>query len=285
MQNDLHCGRFALDLSRPLVMGVLNITPDSFSDGGRWLGRDAALRQAENMLQAGVDIIDIGGESTRPQAESVPVEIECERVLPVITALKNCGVPLSIDTQKPLVMQAAIAAGVDMVNDISGLEAEGAIAAIANSTVAVCLMHKQGNAQTMQTAPYYVDVVQEVRDYLLQRAQLVEQAGVASNRIILDVGFGFGKTLQHNVRLFQQLAQFATLPYPLLVGVSRKSMLGELVNKPVGERLIASVSAALLAVQQGAAIVRVHDVAETRDALTILQVLSTNKAFCVCQEI
>jgi dihydropteroate synthase len=270
MQTFFQCGRFQLPMQQTLVMGIVNVTPDSFSDGGLYMHHSAALKRIEQLCLAGADLIDIGGESTRPGAQSVSVDEELRRVLPVIEAAKSFNIPLSIDTCKTEVMQAALQVGVDMVNDIAGLEAPGAIAALAASQAGVCLMHKQGSPQTMQQAPYYADVVAEVGDYLAERVQLVTQAGVTAERIVLDVGFGFGKDFGHNVSLFRAIApMIAKLRMPMLVGVSRKRMLGELTGHDVGERMVASVTAALLAAQAGAHIVRVHDVRETVDALKV----------------
>ncbi len=268
------CGRFCLDLTRPKIMGIVNVTPDSFSDGGQCFTVANALHHAEKLLAAGAHILDIGGESTRPNAVQVGLQEELDRVLPVLEGLRSYGVPLSIDTRKPAVMRAAIAIGVDIVNDIGALEAEGALAAMLDSTVGVCLMHKQGEPTTMQVAPSYADVCAEVEAYLLSRAAYASEAGVAFERIVLDVGFGFGKSFAHNQALFQALPRFCALPYPMLVGVSRKAMLGEMTGRPVAMRQAASVAAALLAVQAGASIVRVHDVAETADALAVWQALA-----------
>jgi len=269
-----HCGRFALPLSRPLVMGIVNVTPDSFSDGGRHATLTGALDHAEALLKAGADILDIGGESTRPGAAAVPVEEEIRRVVPVIMALSGHQVPLSIDTRKPEVMRAALDAGADLVNDIAALEAPGALELVGQSGAGVCLMHKQGDPQTMQAAPEYADVVAEVAAYLRDRHAQALAAGIAPERILLDPGFGFGKTFIHNEALFRALPQLVgELPAPLLVGVSRKSMLGQITGRAVGERQAASIAAALLAAQAGAAVLRVHDVAETVDALKVLQAL------------
>ncbi|MBM5573221.1 dihydropteroate synthase [Deefgea sp. CFH1-16] len=264
------CGRFKLALDRPWVMGIVNVTPDSFVDGGQYDTLVHAVAHAERLLKDGADILDIGGESTRPGAALVPVEEEIRRVIPVLQALSSLNVPLSIDTRKPEVMRAAIDAGVDLVNDISALEGSGAMDVLAASQVGVCLMHKQGEPQTMQDSPVYEDVVAEVGLYLQQRIALAMSAGIAAERIVFDPGFGFGKSLAHNVALFQSLDLLCTqLSLPLLVGVSRKKMLGEITGYAVSGRVQASVVAALLAVQKGAAIVRVHDVRETVDALKL----------------
>jgi dihydropteroate synthase len=268
------CGRFKLDLDRPWVMGIVNVTPDSFSDGGQHDTLVHAVAHAERLLKDGADILDIGGESTRPGAVRVPVEEEIRRVIPVLQALSSLNVPLSIDTRKPEVMRAAIEAGVDLVNDISALEGEGAIDALRDSQVGICLMHKQGDPQTMQIAPDYQNVVTEVTAYLAERIDTVLRAGVAVERIVADPGFGFGKALEHNIALFQSLTLLhQELGVPLLVGVSRKKMLGEITGHEVRERMLPSVVAAVLAVQKGASIVRVHDVRETVDALKLWKVL------------
>lgn len=267
----LHCGSFRLDLSRPLVMGIVNVTPDSFSDGGRHLLRDAAIARAHQLIAEGADILDIGGESTRPGALTVSVQEELDRVLPVIEGLRGVAVPLSIDTCKPEVMRAALAAGVHMVNDINALQQTEALAAVVASDAAVCLMHKQGQPGTMQIEPHYEDVMHEVMDFLRTRIAAVEAEGVARDRIVADPGFGFGKTLAHNLTLLRNLQKFSALGVPLLAGLSRKSMLGAITGQPVNDRLAASVAAALLAVQRGAGIVRVHDVRATCDAFKIWQ--------------
>lgn len=267
----LLCGRFQLDLSRPLIMGILNITPDSFSDGGRYLRGDAALQHASEMILQGADIIDVGGESTRPGAEQVSVQQELDRVMPVLERLLNLGVPLSVDTRKSEVMHEALALGVDMVNDIGALEANGALEIVATSKAAVCLMHKQGEPSSMQRAPVYGDVVAEVAAYLQRRADLAQTAGILPQRIVIDPGFGFGKTVDHNITLLQKLANLSLNGLPVLVGLSRKSMLGAITGNTAGDRVHESVAAALLAIQRGAAVVRVHDVKPTRDAIKIME--------------
>ena len=268
------CGRFQLDLSRPWVMGIVNVTPDSFSDGGQHDTLVHAVAHAERLIKEGADILDVGGESTRPGAAVVPVEEEIRRVIPVIQALSSLNVPLSIDTRKPEVMCAAIEAGVDLVNDISALEGAGAIDLLRHSNVGICLMHKQGDPQTMQIAPSYQDVVLEVTQYLAERIDIVRQAGIAVDRVLADPGFGFGKSLEHNIALFQSMDEIAQqLSVPLLIGVSRKKMLGEITGQELRERMLSSVVAALLAVQKGASIVRVHDVRETVDAIKLWKVL------------
>ncbi|MDR3410305.1 MAG: dihydropteroate synthase [Formivibrio sp.] len=270
----LFCGRFVLPLDRPLIMGIVNVTPDSFFDGGRHNSTAAAVAHAQKLVADGADILDVGGESTRPGAPEVSVNEEIHRVVPVLEALRELGVPLSVDTRKPEVMRAALAAGVDLVNDIAALEGAGALEQVAASRVAVCLMHKQGEPRTMQEAPSYADVVTEVTDYLARRRDAALRAGIVPERILLDPGFGFGKTLEQNVAVFQAMPRMREiLGFPLLVGVSRKSMLGQITERQVGERMPASVAAALLAAQAGAAVIRVHDVAETADALKIWHAL------------
>ncbi len=267
----LQCGKFRLSLSRPLIMGVINVTPDSFSDGGRFFSAAAAVAHARQLIAEGADLLDVGGESTRPGAAPVSLDEERRRVLPVLEALAGFAVPLSVDTQKPGLMREAVAAGAAMVNDVNGFEASGALAAIAGSDCAICIMHKQGSPQSMQQSPQYADVVVEVRDYLQQRIAAAEQAGIARERIVIDPGFGFGKVLEHNLELLRRLDEIAALRVPVLAGLSRKSMIGKLTGRDTGDRLAGSVAAALFAVQRGAAIVRVHDVAATRDALMVWQ--------------
>ncbi len=274
----LHCGKYQFDLARPLVMGIVNVTPDSFSDGGRHVSAAAAVAHAHRLLEDGADILDIGGESTRPGAASVSEQEELDRVLPVLEALQGIPVPLSIDTYKPAVMRAALTAGASMVNDINALQEPEAMQAVAFTGAAVCLMHKQGRPVTMQQHPEYRDVVAEVKAFLHERVTAVEAAGIARERILIDPGFGFGKTLAHNLQLLRDLEAFRDEGVPLLAGLSRKSMLGAITGREVGERVAASVAAALLAVQRGAAIVRVHDVRETVDALKILNALNESKS-------
>jgi len=274
-QLNLRAGAYSLALSRPLIMGVLNVTPDSFSDGGRFDSPDSALVHAREMVAAGADIIDVGGESTRPGSPGVSADEELRRVIPVLGALRTAlDVPLSIDTSKPEVMRQALAAGASMVNDVNALQAPGALDAVVASEASVCLMHMQGLPRSMQERPFYRDVVAEVAEFLLGRARVLLGAGVVRERIVLDPGFGFGKTLEHNRALFRGLPRLAALGYPLLAGVSRKSMIGSLLgDRPVEGRVIGSVTAALLAVQAGVHIVRVHDVRETADALAIHEAL------------
>ncbi len=270
----LHCGKFQFDLARPLVMGIVNVTPDSFSDGGSHASAAAAIAHARKLFDDGADILDIGGESTRPGAAPVSEQEELERVLPVIERLRGIAIPISVDTLKPEVMRAALAAGASMVNDVNALQAPAALDAVARSDAAVCLMHKQGTPQNMQQQPYYQDVVGEVKAFLHERILKVEAAGIARSRIVVDPGFGFGKTLAHNLDLLRGLEVFHTLGVPVLAGLSRKSMLGAITGREVGDRVAASVAAALLAVQRGAAVVRVHDVRETVDALRVWQAVN-----------
>jgi dihydropteroate synthase len=278
MRQYLQCGRFGFNLAqRPLVMGILNVTPDSFSDGGRYQGLEFAMERAEQMIRDGVDIIDIGGESTRPGSPSVPVQEELARVMPVIFALRELGCALSVDTCKPEVMREAIIAGADMINDINGFRAPGAIEAVADSDVGLCLMHMQGTPQDMQAGPSYQDVVEEVSAFLRERAEALMAAGVARERLTIDPGFGFGKTVAHNVALLRGINQIQReLGLPVLAGLSRKSMVGALTGRPVEQRMAGSLGGALAAVAQGARIVRVHDVAETVDALKVWNAAATN---------
>jgi dihydropteroate synthase len=274
----LQCGRFGYDLAkRPLVMGILNVTPDSFSDGGRHHALEFAVEGAEQMIKDGVDIIDIGGESTRPGSPSVPVEEELRRVMPVIYALRELGYPLSIDTCKPEVMREALIAGADMINDINGFLAPGAIEAVKDSDCGLCVMHMQGTPQDMQARPGYADVVDEVITFLRARVEALLAAGVARERITIDPGFGFGKTVEHNYALLRNISRMQNeLGLPVLAGLSRKSMIGAVTGRPVEQRLAGSLGGALAAVAQGARIVRVHDVAETVDALKVWQAGTTD---------
>jgi dihydropteroate synthase len=271
MRKYLECGRFGFDLAqRPLVMGILNVTPDSFSDGGRYQSLEFAMERAEQMIKDGVDIIDIGGESTRPGSPSVPVQEELARVMPAIFALRELGYALSIDTCKPEVMREAIIAGADMINDINAFRAPGAIEAVADSDCGLCIMHMQGTPQDMQAQPVYQDVVAEVIAFLRERIEALEAAGVARERVTIDPGFGFGKTVEHNVALLRSINRMESeLGLPVLAGLSRKSMIGALTGRPVEQRLAGSLGGALAAVAQGARIVRVHDVAETVDAIRV----------------
>ena len=265
----LACGKYRLSLERPLVMGIVNVTPDSFSDGGRHFDTVRAVAHGRQLLQEGADILDIGGESSRPGAQAVSAEEELRRVLPVIEALAADGIPVSVDTVKPEVMRRAVAAGAAIINDIAALRAPGALAAAAESGAAVCLMHMQGEPGTMQADPRYGDVVAEVHDFLAQRVAAAQAAGMPAERIIVDPGFGFGKRLAHNLALLRQLDRFCDLGACVLAGLSRKSMLGEITGRKVSLRDTASVAAALLAARNGARILRVHDVAAMKDALAV----------------
>lgn len=269
----MQCGRFTFTFERPLVMGILNVTPDSFSDGGLFGEPGKAREQAEKMLADGADIIDIGGESTRPGAPPVPLEDELARVIPLVEELSAAGIPVSVDTYKPEVMRHALAAGADLINDIWGFRMPGAIDAVRDSQCGLCVMHMLGEPQTMQVGePAYDDVVADIRAFLDERVNTMLSAGVAKNRISVDPGFGFGKSVEHNYALLAHLPKTAPVlgsPLPILAGMSRKSMLGALINRPPRERVAASVAAAVCAAERGAAIIRVHDVAETVDALKI----------------
>lgn len=278
MNTELQCGRFRLDLSRPRIMAIVNVTPDSFSGDG--LGHDlgAALARAEAAVEAGAELLDIGGESTRPGSDPVPEQEELDRVLPLVERLAGWPVPVSVDTVKPGVMRAAIAAGASMINDINAFRAPGAIDAVAGSEAALCVMHMQGEPKTMQAAPHYDDVVAEVASFLDARVAALRAAGVGDERLVLDPGFGFGKTLEHNLALLRELARLGRDGLPLLVGMSRKTMLGAITGRAVGERVPAGIAAALLAVERGARIVRTHDVAATRDALAVWMALQGEAA-------
>ena len=268
----LRCGRRSLELSRTRVMGILNTTPDSFSDGGLFIDRDAALRHAQAMVAAGVDIIDVGGESTRPGAEPVSAQQELDRVIPVIEAIvATLDVVISVDTSKPEVMREAVAAGAGMINDVCALRQPGALEAVADTGVPVCLMHMQGEPRTMQAQPRYDDVVGEVRTFLEARMAACEAAGIARGQLLIDPGFGFGKTVAHNLELLRKLANLGEPGVPLLAGLSRKSLIGKLFDVPAEQRMPESVALALIAVQNGASIVRVHDVAETVKAVRMLE--------------
>jgi dihydropteroate synthase len=273
------CGRFLFDFTkrrRPVVMGILNATPDSFSDGGKFKSPIDAIAQAELMIESGVDLIDIGGESTRPGAEPVELQEELDRVLPVIEALKDCGVPLSIDTYKAETMRQALRAGVDCVNDIWALRQVGAVNAVLESKdCGIILMHMQRDPQTMQFNPEYQDVLAQVMQFLNERAELLKVKGVEENRIAIDPGLGFGKSLEHNLTMLTHFDQFSQLGYSVLAGISRKSMLGKITGKDTHERLAPSIAAAIMAADRGARIVRVHDVPETVDALKLWEVINT----------
>lgn len=275
MTRQLHCGRFSFaldgaDALHPVVMGILNTTPDSFSDGGRYQGLEHALNHAETMIRDGATMIDIGGESTRPGAPGVPLDEELRRVMPTLYALRTLDVALSVDTCKPQVMREALIAGADMINDINGFRAPGAIEAVLDSDCGLCVMHMQDTPQTMQQAPRYADVVGEVIAFLRERVEALSAAGIARARICVDPGFGFGKTVEHNYLLLRELRRIRDeLGLPVLAGMSRKSMIGAVTGRPVEQRVAGSVGAALAAVAHGARIVRVHDVAETVDALKV----------------
>jgi dihydropteroate synthase len=274
----LQCGAKRLDLSRAVVMGVLNVTPDSFSDGGRFLAPAAACEQALRMIDAGAAIIDIGGESTRPGAEPVPLAEELRRVMPVIERLGGSSAVISIDTSKPEVMRAAAEAGAGLINDVRALKEAGALEAVLESGCAVCLMHMQGEPRTMQVAPHYADVVKEVKAFLSARAHTCEAAGVARERIVIDPGFGFGKTQAHNLELLRRLDELTGAPWPLAVGLSRKSLLGSILGRRDGDRLAGSVALAVMAVLRDARIIRAHDVAATVDALQAVAAVALGAA-------
>lgn len=270
----MRLGSRELDLARPAVMGILNVTPDSFSDGGRFLAQDAALRHAEEMVAAGAAIIDVGGESTRPGAVDVPAELELDRVVPVIEAIASrLDVALSIDTGKAVVMRAAVAAGAGLINDVYALRQDGAIEAAAQLDAAVCLMHMQGTPGTMQQNPYYDDVTQSVDEFLRDRIDACELAGIGRDRLLVDPGFGFGKNDTHNLELLSKLSLLQRIGPPLLVGLSRKRLLGSLTGKPTDQRQAAGIAAAVIAVERGAKVIRTHDVAETVDALRVAQAI------------
>lgn len=279
----LRCGQRELDLSRPVVMGVLNVTPDSFSDGGKYfrqsqLSVDVVLRQAEAMVLSGAGVLDVGGESTRPGASPVSVSEEMDRVLPVIEQLnQQFDVVISLDSSQPQVIASACKLGIGLINDVRSLALPGALEVAATSGLPVCLMHMQGDSPaTMQLKPEYADVVEDVIDFLQQQVARCQAAGIAADQILLDPGFGFGKSLGHNLALLNRLDQLVALGYPVLSGTSRKSMVGQVTGKPVDQRLAGSLATVILAVQKGAALIRVHDVAETVDALNMLE--------AVCQE-
>lgn len=272
-----HCGRYLLDVRHPLLMGIVNLTDDSFSGDG-WRGNvDAAIAHGLQLVEEGAHILDLGAESSRPGAQAIATRQEIDRLLPVLEGLASCGVPLSVDTVKPEVMRAVLAAGVDMINDINALRAPDTLDLLASSTASVCLMHMQGSPQTMQQAPQYADVVQEVADFLAARIAAVRQAGIPLERICIDPGFGFGKALAHNIQLLRQLDVFTQLGLPVLAGLSRKSMLGALTGRAAMDRMPAGIAAHLLAAMRGARILRVHDVAATRDALAILHAVESEE--------
>ena len=270
----LTCGKYRLPLTRPLIMGVINVTPDSFSDGGKFIELKQAVSHAEALIAEGADMLDIGGESTRPGAAPVGLDEERRRVLPVLERLVSGAVPVSIDTQKPALMREALAAGASMVNDVNGFRKSGALEAVAASNAAICIMHMQGEPHSMQQNPSYGDVTAQVREYLVERVQAAEAAGIARDRIVIDPGFGFGKTLAHNIELLQRLRHFQGVGAAMMAGISRKAMLGKITGRDPAQRVYASVAAALIAVQNGAQIVRVHDVAATRDVLAVWHAVS-----------
>lgn len=274
----LHCGPYRLSLQRPLLMGIVNLTPDSFSGDGRSGDTEQAIAHARAQFEAGADILDIGAESTRPGAIPTPEDEELRRLLPVLAEITRWGVPISVDTYKPAVMAAALAAGAAMINDIAGMSDPAAVAAVANSDCAVCVMHMQGAPGSMQQAPQYGDVVVEVGDFLATAVARCRAAGVADERLVVDPGFGFGKTLEHNLALFKALTATSRAGLPILAGVSRKSMLGAITGRPVEERLAASVAGAVMAAVKGAGIIRAHDVAATRDALAVYSAIEQGEA-------
>ena len=271
MTQNFHCGRYVLNAERPLIMGIVNLSDDSFSGDGLHGNAEAAIAQSLQHIEDGAHILDLGAESSRPGAAPVSAQQELDRLLPVIEALHECGTPLSIDTVKPEVMRIVLAAGADMINDIQALSAAGAMEVVAASKAGVCLMHMQGDPRTMQDDPHYGDIVVEVAEFLAERVAAAEAAGIALNRIAVDPGFGFGKTLEHNVELLRRLDELVVPGLPLMVGISRKSMLGLLTGRAAPDRIHAGIAAHVLAVLRGARIVRVHDVAATRDAMAVLQ--------------
>jgi len=271
----LHAGRYLIDLDRPRVMGVLNVTPDSFSDGGRFLDAEDALRQAGMMIDDGADIIDVGGESTRPGAEDTPVQQELDRIMPVIEGIAaRFDVPISVDTSKPEIMRLAVGAGASIINDVFALRRQGSIKVAVDARAAICLMHMQGEPRSMQEAPAYESLPGDIIDFLDERVRDCLSAGISRERLIVDPGFGFGKNDQHNLEILSKLNQFAELGLPLLVGLSRKRTLGNLTGRPADRRIGAGVAAAVIAVENGANIVRTHDVADTVDALKVLSAVN-----------
>jgi dihydropteroate synthase len=273
----LRAGTHAIDVSTPRVMGIVNVTSDSFSDGGR-LDAQAAIAHARRLVHDGAAIIDVGGESTRPNATPVDEDVELERILPIVATLARDGVCVSVDTMKPAVMQAAVAAGASMINDVRALQAPGALQVLAASDVAVCLVHMQGEPRTMQQSPAYRDVVAEVRAFLGRRAQACLDAGMAADRIVVDPGFGFGKSLAHNLDLLRHVGDFGALGFPVLVGLSRKSMIGAMTMRAIDDRQAGSIAAALLAASRGARLLRVHDVRGTVDALAVWQAVEQGRS-------
>jgi len=277
MSRILLCGRFRLDLSRPKIMAIINVTSDSFSGDG-CPSLDAALRSAERAVEEGAELLDIGGESSRPGAIPVSEQQELDRVVPLVEALSGFGVPLSVDTVKPAVMRESLRAGADLINDIASFRAPGALEVVGASSAALCVMHMKGEPGTMQRAPQYGDVLTEVTAFLDERVRILLANGVSPDRILIDPGFGFGKTLEHNLALLKQLDTFGAVGYPVLVGMSRKTMLGAITGRDVSERVVVGAAAALLAVQRGANIVRTHDVGVTRDVLRLWAALEANAA-------
>lgn len=269
MKKTWHCGRYELSFERPLLMGIVNITPDSFSDGNQYLHTDAAIAHAKQLIADGADILDIGAESTRPGAQPVSLEEELHRLLPVVEELRALDVPISVDTFKSEVMRAVLNAGADIINDIAGFRSSASIEAVADSNCGLCVMHMQGEPRTMQQQPHYDDLYAEVRGFLAQQAQKLRTAGVAAERIMLDPGLGFGKSLVDNYRLLRDLHQLQVDSYPWLIGLSRKSMIGAVLDRPPKQRLAGSLAGMLAAVARGAAVLRVHDVAESADALNV----------------
>ncbi len=265
----LRCGRFALDLSVPRVMGIVNVTPDSFSDGGRHAVASEAIAHAERLIGEGADLVDVGAESTRPGAAPVPLDVELARLLPVLHALRDVRVPVSVDTMKPDVMRRALDAGASMINDVRGFASPESRAAVRAADCGLCAMHMQGTPETMQAAPSYDGVLADVRRFLAERAAALEGDGVACDRIAVDPGFGFGKTVEHNLALLRGLDELRSLGFPIVAGLSRKGTIGQLTGRPAGDRLAGSLAAALAALSLGAAIVRVHDVAATVDAIRV----------------
>ena len=271
-------GKYFIDLSQPQVMGILNVTPDSFSDGGKHPNVSQALDHALRMIEEGATFIDIGGESTRPGAPNVSLQEELDRTIPVIEAVaKNTPCVISIDTSKADVMREAVKAGAGLINDVRALQEPGALQVAAEAQVPVCLMHMQGQPRTMQQSPEYDDVVNDVGQFLLARTKVCEEAGIAKDKILFDPGYGFGKSLEHNYTLVKHLPSLMKLGYPVLVGMSRKSMIGNLLNRKVDERLAGSISLATIVAQMGAQIIRVHDVKETADAVNIVKMLNSVK--------
>jgi dihydropteroate synthase len=266
---NLSCGRFTLSLARPLVMGILNVTPDSFSDGGHFLSPQAAINRAHQMIAEGADIIDLGAESTRPGAEVLTEQEELARLLPVLDGLRDITVPISVDTRRAAVMTAVLERGADMINDVDGFRDPASIRAVANSSAALCIMHMQGEPSTMQQAPVYRDVVSEVSEFLYRQADALLSSGVSRSRIVLDPGIGFGKTRDQNLDLLHGVLTIANQQWPILIGLSRKSLIGELTGRKVADRLAGSLGGMIAAALNGANILRVHDVAQTRDCLKV----------------